>query len=220
MGGAGLWSRWVAANAIGEFLGLAPVAFIGLLAARILVEAGGAEAAFGGLALFTLLGAFEGAVIGLAQWLVLRRPLPGIARRSWVLATTLGAMAAWFLGTLPNTVLTLSETRGGAAPGFDGTVGYAEAALMGGLLGTVLALPQWRVLRRHLDSAAWWMPANTAAWAVALPLVVLFGGMPVPEDGLAPLLAIVAAVIAGTGALVGAIHGAVLVRLLLGRSRG
>jgi hypothetical protein len=88
------------------------------------------------------------------------------------------------------------------------------AAGMGLILGAILGVPQWRVLRRHLSGSGWWVPANAVAWAVAMPLIFLAAGMPLPQDALAPLLAVVAAIIAGAGAIAGAIHGIVLVRLL------
>jgi hypothetical protein len=81
------------------------------------------------------------------------------------------------------------------------------------ILGAILAIPQWRVLRRHVRGAGWWLPANALAWAVAMPLIFVAAGLPLPDGGILPLLAVAMAVIAGAGALVGAIHGAVLVRL-------
>ena len=108
-------------------MGLGPAAFAGILLARVFLEGGGAEALFG-LGLFTLLGAYEGAIVGLAQWLVLRQRLPAIARRSWIWATVAGAMAAWFLGMLPGTVMSLIGNDGGAMPEPEGAGVYAMAA--------------------------------------------------------------------------------------------
>lgn len=211
---AGFWLRWVIANAIGELLGLGPVAFVGILLARVLAESGGLVAALTGLLLFTVLGAFEGAVVGQAQWMVLRRRLPGLARGSWVWATVVGAVAAWLLGMLPSTATSLMGNGGGKAPDFEGAGMYVLATGMGLVLGAVLAAPQWRVLRRHVQGAGWWIPANALAWAAAMPLIFLATSLPLPQDGLAPLLAAAVTTIAAAGALVGAIHGVVLVRLL------
>jgi hypothetical protein len=209
----GFWLRWVVANAAGELFGLGPVAFVGILAVRVLAEGGGMEAVVG-LVLFTLLGAFEGAVVGLAQWLLLRRRLPNLGRRSWVLATVAGAIAAWFLGMLPGTAMSLAGSAGSEPPDLDGAGVFIMAAGTGLVLGAVLAVPQWRVLRRFVRGAGWWVPANAVAWAAAMPPVFLAAGMPLPQDALAPLLATLAAIVAGAGALVGAIHGAVLTGLL------
>jgi hypothetical protein len=189
------------------------VAFVAILLVRVLAEGGGAEALIG-LILFTLLGAFEGAVVGFAQWLVLCGRLTDLARRSWILATVAGAVAAWFLGMLPSTVMALAGNGGGEGPDFEGAGVFVMAAGVGLVLGAVLATPQWRVLRRHVRGAGWWIPANAIAWAVAMPLIFLAAGMPLPQDALAPLLAVVAAIIAGAGAVAGTIHGVVLVKLL------
>jgi hypothetical protein len=193
-------------------LGLGPVAFVGILLVRVFSEGGGAEALFG-LGLFTLLGAYEGAIVGLAQWIVLRRRLPEISRRSWIWATVAGATAAWLLGMLPSTIMSLIGNDGGTMPEPEGAGVYAMATGMGLLLGTILAAPQWRVLRRHIRGAGWWLAANSAAWAAAMPLIFLAAALPLLQDGLLPLLIFAAAVIATAGALAGAIHGAVLVRL-------
>jgi len=197
---------------VGELLGLGPVAFAGILLVRIFSEGGGPEALVG-LSLFTLLGAYEGAIVGLAQWIVLRQRLPEIARRRWIWATIAGAATAWLLGMLPNTVMSLIGDGGGAPTDFEGVWLFVMAAGMGLVLGAVLAAWQWRVLRRHVAGAGWWIRANALAWAVAMPLIFVAAGLPLPDDGILPLLTVAMGIIAGAGALVGAIHGAVLVRL-------
>ncbi len=208
----GFWLRWVIANAVGELLGLGPVAFAAILLVRLFSEGSGPEALFG-LGLFTLLGAFEGAVVGLAQWLVLRRRLPALTRRSWISATVAGAAAAWLLGMLPSTIMSLIGDGGGAIPEPEGAGIHIMAAGTGFVSGAILAAPQWRILRRHIRGAGWWVLANALAWAAAMPLIFLAAGLPLPQDGLLSLLAIAASVIAGAGALAGAIHGTILVRL-------
>ena len=199
---------------MGSLLGLAPVAFVAILLVRVFSEGGGAEALIW-LGLFTLLGAFEGAVVGLAQWLVLRQRLPGLTRRSWVWATIIGAVATWFLGMLPGTIMSVIGNDGGDLPDLDGTEALVMETALAIMLGAILAIPQWWVLRRHVGMAGWWLPANALAWAVAMPLIILAAGLPLPNS-LFPLLAIAAAMIVGVGAVTGAIHGAVLVRLLRG----
>ena len=89
----------------------------------------------------------------------------------------------------------------------------ALAAGLGMAAGPLLAFFQWRVLRNHLASAAWWLPANALAWAFGMP--ILFAGVHVadasPNNALAVLTA--AATITAAGAVVGAIHGTVLLWL-------
>jgi hypothetical protein len=86
------------------------------------------------------------------------------------------------------------------------------AGLMGALLGIVLALAQWVVLRKVVRNAWWWLPANSAAWLVGLPVV--FAAVDVAQDAGTPLQALLvfAAALALTGTIVGAIHGIVLVK--------
>lgn len=210
----GFWLRWVATNAVGQVFGLAPAAFVGLVLARVLAEGGGPAEALIALPIFCLLGALEGTVVGFAQWIVLRQRVPELARRTWVLATLIGAVAAWFLGMLPGTLgslfgdsFELSDAK------FGGMAQYLGAGLMGAMLGAVLALPQWRVLRRFVARSAWWLPANALAWGVAMPLVFLAAALPLPQEGLMLLLAAMLGTIGLAGAVAGAIHGTVLVRL-------
>jgi hypothetical protein len=203
----GLWLRWVGANAGAEGIGLGvsalvavtvlawrpvplPVAFVAVLAA----------------------GAFEGLVVGGAQWRVLRRPFPHLGAGAWVGATVAGAVVAWALGMLPSTLMDMDGAAQG--PPISDGVQYLLAAGMGLALGPVLGIPQWLVLRRHVPRAGWWVPANAVAWAAGMPVIfAVAGGVPA---GL-PVLAL-AALVLGTltlaGAIVGAMHGVVLVRLL------
>jgi hypothetical protein len=91
-------------------------------------------AAFGGL--------IAGAVIGTAQWLVLRTR--GVAPW-WIAATAAG--------------LALGE--------FVASFGPASVPALGGLVaGLILALAQVRFIARNLKSAALWVAGVTAAWAV------------------------------------------------------
>jgi hypothetical protein len=103
-------------------------------------------------------------VVGTAQWLVLKGPLPTMRWGMWALATGAGAFLAWTLGMIPSTLLSLGS--GGGAPSAEpaeATV-LGLAFLMGLVLGPVLGLAQWLALRRFMRHAALWMPANALAW--------------------------------------------------------
>ncbi len=214
-----LWRRWVAANALAELIGLGGSLLAGFALLSIVDEE-----SVGGLLLLAavaiVLGTFfEGVLVGLFQWRVLRDPLPGLARRSWVRATAAGAAIAWILGMLPSTILSLTMDASGApaseAPVEPGAaLVLLLAAGMGLVLGAILAAPQWLVLRRHVRRASWWAPANMLAWMVGM--AVIFAGTLLIPAG--PLPAWVIAVLLGcvvlAGISVGAIHGWFLVRLL------
>jgi hypothetical protein len=167
--------------------------------------------------LITATGALEGSVVGLLQWRVLRQPFPHIARREWVMATVAGAMLAWFLGSLPSTLMDMSVQGGGEAAMQEPSpwMVYVLAAGMGFALGPVLGVPQWRVLRPHVRQAWVWIPANCAAWAAGMP--VIFIAIDLAQSlGLTAPLMLVAALGAGlfaAGAVVGAVHGVALVWL-------
>jgi hypothetical protein len=109
-------------------------------------------------------GALEGAIVGFAQWLVFRRRLPRVSRREWVTATAISALVAWAIGMAPSTLMALNESAGSSGPPeMSDAVKYALALAMGAALGTILGIPQWRVLRRHVSGTSLWVWANAAA---------------------------------------------------------
>ena len=211
----GLWYRWVAANAVGEMIGLGTTFGVGVAFFSLVGEpqTAGEALAFGVVMVAT--GAIEGTVVGLAQWLALRAGLPTLRRRAWILATLVGALVAWFLGSLPSTLMRMGAEEG-AAPAAEPET-WLVLLLAGGMglvAGVVLAVPQWRVLKRAVDKAWWWLPANSVAWFVGMPII--FALIDLAQRASTPLVAVLlmALGLALTGAVVGAIHGWVLVRLV------
>ena len=212
------WLRWVLANALAEGIGLSAVLVVGfgILGPR-LAGLSGAWPALLGLVGGVVLGLFEGLVVGALQGVVLRRRLPSLSLRAWIVATILGAMVAWGLGMLPSTLMSADAGASQAAepPAW---FTYVMAAGLGLVAGVVLAFPQWRVLRSmhpHVRRAGLWLPANSLAWLLAMPLVFL--GLDAIPPGAGVLQAIPIVVLATTvaGAVAGAIHGLFLVRALL-----
>ena len=217
--GVDLYARWVLANAAGEGVGLGLTALI--FASTILYagEGSGPLAALALAALAILAGTFvEGSVVGTAQWLVLRAPLPSLRWRTWAVATGVGAFVAWTLGMVPSTALSFGGGREQAAePPLVAMLGLAF--LMGLVLGPVLGFAQWVVLRRFVGRAWLWMPASALAWA--LGMVVIFGGVELAVgDGFgAGTVALLAATLVCAGAVVGAVPGAALL-VMLRNARG
>jgi hypothetical protein len=80
--------------------------------------------------------------------------------------------------------------------------------------GPILGAAQWRVLRRYVRNAHWWLWANAGAWALGMSLI--FVGMDVVpwERGSVAVAASVYAACAVAGLGVGVVHGRVLLRLL------
>ncbi|MDX2029294.1 MAG: hypothetical protein SF339_01395 [Blastocatellia bacterium] len=211
-----LWLQWVGANALGEMIGLGIAAMIGVGVASTM---DGRNTVFAvgltGVAMI-LAGTIEGVVVGIAQSMVLCRYLRELRGKAWVTATAIGAFVAWVLGMIPSTVMNLREPHDSQpAPEMSGALMHGLAALMGIVLGVILALPQWRVLRRHVTRAGWWLAANSLAWAIGMP--VIFLGIGAMHDlgmsfGGVIIGMLVTTVLAG--AVVGAIHGLALVWLV------
>jgi hypothetical protein len=207
-----LWSRWVGANTLGETIGLG---FTALVAVAIVptVGAGDRRAVVLGAVAMLGAGAVEGVVLGFAQWRVLHLASSTVTARSWIGATTIGALVAWSLGMLPSVMIELGGQAGSEPPVTEAQQ-LALAAALGLALGPVLAAPQWWVLRRSVHRAGRWITANAVAWAAGMPVIFAFAGN-VPADASRSLIvAMVIAACATAGAVVGAVHGTWLVRLL------
>ena len=208
-----LYRSWIVANSLAELAGLGLTFAVGFLILRSL----GDPSSPGGwvllLAAMTASGVVEGAIVGLAQWKVLRRKLE-IARRAWVGATIAGALLAWLLGSLPSTLM-----QAGAEANPSTIVEPSQwlvllmASILGLVAGAVLASAQALVLRRAVRKPGLWLPANSLAWAVGMPMIFvaidLAGRTGTPIFG----AALLGAGLAGAGATVGAIHGLELIRL-------
>ena len=93
-------------------------------------------------------GLVIGSAVGIAQWLVLRRWISPVGW--WVALSIIGFGVGKALAeaALPATT---------TLPGY---------ALTGAIIGVVVGLAQWVVLRRSLASAGWWVPATSLAWVV------------------------------------------------------
>jgi len=216
-----LWLRWVIANAGAELIGLGGSAAV-LVAFNSLSQNAQAIVDVLLMALVAVvLGAFfEGAVVGFAQWYVLRRALPYMERSTWVSMTAVGAGIAWLFGIIPSTLVAVSQilappTATAPPPADPGQPTILLAAsLMGLVLGATLGYPQYLALARHVYGAGWWIAINAAAWSPAM--VIVFAGIDLLPAGGISLASI--AIIAGTtllaGAVTGAIHGAALGQLV------
>lgn len=131
----GLWLGWTLATAGGMLLGFLPtillVDVLSLGLAQIAVPV------------------VAGTVIGLAQWLVLRRYVTASTQWDWT--DGLSWAAGYILGLLliqllPSTVFAVF-------------IGYF-------LFGIVVALVQWPVLRREIPQVLTWLLASAVAWAI------------------------------------------------------
>lgn len=205
--------KWVVANSLAELLGLGSMGAIGYGVVTWAGEPHGL-AVVGFSTLLVALGGFEGWVVGIAQSWVLRLRLPQI--QGWVRATVIGAVVAWLLGMMPSTLMSFTaagvETQ---SPEISPLSRLVAASIMGLITGPVLAFFQWRRLRRYVTGkSGWWLPANAAAWGLAMP-IIFFGIHTGATEyrGAATVVAISTSILAA-GATAGAVQGAALVWML------
>ena len=209
-----LWLRWVGANAVAELVGLgATFALLGL-AFSSLGDGSGTSGVILSFLIAIATGAIEATVVGLAQRWAMRPWFPAITAPAWWRATLIGALVAYAFGYLPSTLMSLGEAVE-AAPAAEPPqwIVLLLAAAMGAVAGAVLSFAQWLELRRHVASAAAWIPANMLAWLAGMPII--FWSIDLAQRTHAPAqqLSVMAGALLLTGAVVGAIHGAFLVRL-------
>jgi deazaflavin-dependent oxidoreductase (nitroreductase family) len=194
------YRRWLVATSLGELAGFAvPTTVWGLTA---IVRLGDRAA----LVPVIAAGAGEGALLGYAQSLALRRELPALDRRAWVRATAAAAGVSWAIGMAPSTFH--EELSPWPAPLL------AVLAIVGGsVMLCSIGAAQAMILRRHVVRAERWIVANAAGWLAGLPIPFVALGL-APEDPPALRAGIAVAAGAAMGVTVAAVTGVTLVRLL------
>ncbi|RME47415.1 MAG: hypothetical protein D6791_05875 [Chloroflexi bacterium] len=153
------WLLWLLVTGISWPLGLV-IAFVAA------TRAGQMLPRTAGLALGIAIG---GAVVGLAQWLILDLEVRGIG--SWMLASAIG----WTIGLTA------------AAPVAGMTHLLIGKAVSGALGGCVFGLAQWMALHHSMKQRNQWLAFMVAGWTVSLTLgMTLLGnaGSPVPNSSL------------------------------------
>ena len=103
-----------------------------------------------------LAGAVAGLVIGIAQWLALRRVGADVR---WIAATAVGLAVGLGLAY--------------AIFGYGDTVG--DLALVGAVTGLGIGVAQWWLLRELIDGSLIWIPATAVAWALGWTVSTAIG---------------------------------------------
>jgi hypothetical protein len=171
-------TRWLVVVSTGEAVGFLVPAVVGVIASGTPVFVYAILAA----------GAVEGAVLGAAQSVVLRRRLPMLRVTAWVLLTTAGATVAYGAGMLAS-----------AATEFADWPGVVKVGMVGASAGAVLfsvGTAQWLELRRHVRGAGWWVVGTAAAWTLALGAFLAIA-TPLWHEGQEPALAVLIGIGAG-----------------------
>lgn len=111
-----------------------------------------------------LLGLIDGLLLGLFQWIAIKRKLVGA--RIWILATSLG-LAVGFITFWSLIILFVSDR---SLLGDPSDWAFGIGLLDSILTGTTLGFAQWLVLRKKVAKAEWWVAATlfgmVAAWLV------------------------------------------------------
>ncbi|PSB55185.1 hypothetical protein [Chamaesiphon polymorphus] len=208
-----LWLRWTIANALSEAVGLGTTfTTIGLLTAKI--EDRQTMGILLSFAIAVSCGAIEATIVGLAQWWAMHPWFPTIRRLAWWRATSIGALVGYILGYIPSTLMSIGEvatqTPTAEPPQW---VTLILAAGLGAVAGAVLSFAQWRVLRRKVERAGLWIPANMLAWAFGMP--VIFWGMDVAftMSAVWQSVLVIGVALLAAGVIVGIIHGRCLMIL-------
>lgn len=111
--------------------------------------------------LLVLAGVVEGAILGAAQWFVLRRTFPALSARRWIGVTALAAGFAWSVAA----VVVGNSGRINALPV---PVLLTVIAVAGMSILLAPGIGQWLVLRHHVRDAFVWIWVNAVAWGAGL----------------------------------------------------
>jgi hypothetical protein len=198
--GTRLVRSWCWTVTAAEFVGFAVAACVGAVTAN----------AAAGISVPALLaaGAVEGGMLGWGQVTVLRRALPSVGRRQWIVATAIAAALAYAIGLVPSTLA-------GSVGSWPLAIVVPGAVVLGAALLASIGTAQWLILRRHVTGALRWIGTTALAWLVGLGVFLGFA-MPLWQPGQPLALTIVIGV--GGGLLMAAttslITGVALRRLL------
>ncbi len=138
------WVCWVLATNVGFFPGLALGNWLAAAVAEPFASA--------------IVGGSFGALVGLAQWGVLRRHIA--LSHLWATGTAIGWSAGAGLGALILTWVAPNEPPGG----------WVWVLFIGFFAGAVVGGPQRCVLRKFDPALSqWWVPISSLAWGVFFP---------------------------------------------------
>lgn len=196
----GIWHAWFRWTTAGEFAGFLAPALVGALTSS-------AE-------LLVLAGVVEGAVLGAAQAVVLRRVFHRPRSRYWIGATAIAAGSAW-------AVAMIVVHNGERLNSLPLVVLLPIAAVAGTGVLLSIGIAQWFVLRLRVPRTHMWVWANALAWGAGLG-VFFAVATPLWQPGQPPALIALIGAFAGLlmAATMAAVTGTALVHLVKGDRRG
>ena len=184
----GFWLRWVLATTAGFALGFVPIASLG----------------YAFPILFAPAYALMGLMVGILQWLVLRRRVPAASK--WILATIAGFVLGGAFGFI---VILVASSVDLYSSLYEPLSSFAFALVLLAPLGPVVGAAQWLVLRGKVLRSRWWVLASTLS--LALFATVVGAGLATDVDN-APGGLWAIGTLGGIG--VGVVSGSALVWLL------
>jgi hypothetical protein len=142
------------------------------------------------LASMVVAGVVEGSILGFFQWRVLRNRFPSLTALYWMGSTAAGAALCWLLGSLPGTLASAAQPEA-VTMGTPPLRFIVFFILLSGLiLGSILGIDQWLVLRKHANHSTRWIGANASGWAAALVWIFLGASIPSEQSHLSFILII------------------------------
>jgi len=193
-------SRWIGLCAAAESIGMAAAATGAKLSQAIVGEPTTAGTRTVALSLVVVGGLIEGAALGELQAAGLRRLLPRLNRRRWLLVTVAVAGVGWAGASVP---AVLSANADASSPPL--LLVTCEAAGLGVAMGALLGATQARQLRGLVRHPGRWIAANAAGWAPAMAITFLGATTPRSEWRFPAVMALGAA----TGLVAGGVLGLV-----------
>lgn len=152
-----LLGAWVLVNALAYVVIIVGGIVLELLASQTTKELAGDHRLLAVLIVAVIGAAFHGFVLGRWQWRILKRRMPDLRRRQWVIATFVPALLVWLLAIAPRAVDILAQ--GGDTLGAFKN-GFIQALVSGPLIG----LSQATALREHTTRWMWWFAANVTTY--------------------------------------------------------
>lgn len=178
----GWWDReffglWILVNAGGYLVIVAAGSILDQLASSATRNLVGDHRLAAILILAVAGAVLQGTVVGRWQWRLLKRRVPAVQRRRWVLATVMPAFALWLAVLAPSAVDEMAQ-GGDTLHVFRN--GFVQALVLGPLIGLGQAL----ALRGATSRWAWWLAANVITYVLGALLhqfaVWLHGGWSLP----------------------------------------
>jgi hypothetical protein len=177
-------------------------------AASALADGDAPSANFLALSVIVAGGLVEGTALGSLQAAALKRWLPALRSRRYVVLTVIVAGLGWAAGSAPAVLSQGSDSDSGAGPALP--LMLLGALGLGAGMGAVLGAVQAFALRGAVRHPWRWVTANTVGWPVPMAVIFLGAGSVGADWPTAGVVAVGLVSGACAGAVLGVLTGAFL----------